>query len=155
MYLDQLKRLTAGVLKMIKNHEAPGDEDPDTPPLIARDLEAHLKLLLCSWRDQLMPLPKVPPAEITPQCHESELVINSPLYDPRREDENDIYVYSGYMEPSSHQIYIFDPKSGKFFKRKNVLIYPRKKPIKERKEKMQVGVKEKAVFKEESSFKSA
>ena len=58
-------------------------------------------------------------------CHNSELVVNPPRFDRSAQDENDIYVFSGYFEPKCHWVGIYDPVLDKYLKKKNIYVYPR------------------------------
>ena len=48
-----------------------------------------------------------------------------PLFDKENPEENDIYVFSGYLEPKTHWIGIYDPVLDKFFEKKDIIVFPR------------------------------
>ena len=58
-------------------------------------------------------------------CHNKELVVNMPLFDKENPEENDIFVFSGYLEPKTHWVGIYDPILDKFFKKKDIIVFPR------------------------------
>lgn len=59
-----------------------------------------------------------------------EVTINEPVFNKDRSNEDDIYVFSGYVKPGTHSIHVFDPQSKKFYKSQPILIRPREKGIK-------------------------
>jgi hypothetical protein len=60
--------------------------------------------------------------------------INYPEFDPENGEEDDIFLYSGYMKPGVHDIVIFDPSEEKFYRLENLVIFPRKEDIKHSKQ---------------------
>jgi len=53
-------------------------------------------------------------------------VINNPLFNRHRPDENDIYVFSGYIKPGNHYVYVFDPMTDRLYKKTEIIVFPRK-----------------------------
>ena len=47
-----------------------------------------------------------------------------PSFESVREDEHDIFIYSGHISPGKHTLYLYDPLERKYFKKDNLLIYP-------------------------------
>lgn len=103
----------------------------------------------------MIPAPPNTQVEHEHQCHDCELVVNHPHYDEDHEDENDIYVFSGYMEPGKHQIYVYDPVTARFFKKRSVVVYPRSRDIKQKRAGARLGRKEQAELAASANLRSA
>ena len=73
---------------------------------------------MVSWRDFL---PQPEPND--------DSVVNYPLFDVSMPDEDDIFLFSGYMKPGVHNLVIYEPSSQKFFKMSNLVVFPRTQKI--------------------------
>lgn len=47
-----------------------------------------------------------------------------PNYESVRDDEHNIFIYSGHVPPGRHTLYLYDPEDKKFYKKDNIIIYP-------------------------------
>lgn len=88
------------------------------------------------------------------QCSDCELVVNHPHFDEEFENEDDIFIFAGYVEPGKHQIYIHDPETGRIYRKKNVVVYPRSKALKQKSAQSALEY-EKEYVKTTSNFKAA
>ena len=72
---------------------------------------------MCTWRDQLLPKDKI----------RDEIILNPPYYDVALpQNDNDVFAFTGYVNPAAdHWICVYDPESDKFFKKSNIIVYPR------------------------------
>ena len=84
---------------------------------------AYLLELMDAWRERLIPFDQhmINEGDLVIG---SQLVINKPCFDSMRANENDIYIWSGYVRPGMHKIYIFDPVMSAFYRRADIAVYP-------------------------------
>lgn len=85
--------------------------------LVDRDDLLEFNSHMVTWRDYI-PKP------------DGDDFINYPTFDPGRPEEDDIYIYAGYVKPGVHDIIIYEPFSKKFYKLKNFVVFPRVEDIK-------------------------
>lgn len=77
-----------------------------------------------AWRDHVLPEATCSPA--------SDHIVNYPVFDAERTqpEEDEVFIYSGYIPPGVHHITIYDPKDEAFYKMDNVAVFPREEDIK-------------------------
>lgn len=45
-----------------------------------------------------------------------QVVVNMPSYSILSQSENDVFIYTGYIRPGKHTIFVYDPQIDCFFK---------------------------------------
>jgi len=87
------------------------------------DQTEDINQFLCNWREKIIPWD-------TKELEENEiiinkqLVINKPVFDINNPDENDIFIYSGYIKPGNHLIYLYDPVTNILYKKQDIYAFP-------------------------------
>lgn len=76
-----------------------------------------INVSLSEWRERL--LDNRPDVE----------VINRPIFDEKNPNEDDIFVYSGYLKPGIHNIMLYDPTTQELYMKENQVIFPRKEEL--------------------------
>lgn len=72
---------------------------------------------MSEWRDRLI--------DSKPDCE----VINRQIFDEKLPNEDDIFVYSGYLKPGIHNIMLYDPQTQELYMKENQVIFPRKEEL--------------------------
>ena len=102
-----LRKYLKGIQQLMKNDKRKVQEE---------DL-LEFNSFMVGWRD-FLPQPS------------DDSVINYPQFDVSKPEEDDIFMYQGYMKPGVHNLIIYDPSSRKFFKMSNIVVFPRTEDIK-------------------------
>jgi len=92
----------------------------DLNMLDKKDLEM-MNLRLSNWRDFIL----------SKELEKNEFFINSPIFDKKRPNEDDIFVFSGYIAPGQHKIQVYDPHYKCFFESKTIYVQNRTEEIKD------------------------
>ena len=87
----------------------------------SKDFEYIDQYFSC-WRDYITNNPKLEDIEMDN--------INKPKYFDKQQDENDIYMYSGYVKPGIHDAVVYSPADDLFYKMTNIAVFPSKQELK-------------------------
>lgn len=64
------------------------------------------------------------------EAKEGQLTLNIPYFNQFKPEEDDIFVFQGYVQPGVHKIYIFDPITKEFLESKSVIVSERHRDTK-------------------------
>ena len=87
-----------GALKIVMHDPTSAAIDEDKH--MNKEDEKYFEKLMCTWRDNLL----------NKESMADELVVNTPTFDPSFPEDDNIYAFSGYVNPAAdHWVCIYDP----------------------------------------------